>query len=200
VFKSCDCSVRNVGEDPCLVSFGEAAPLQYVRNVLSHQLKDILLQGTSLLHRSAVSCCGVECVAVVSVLVAAKDRRGVPGVLVAFSMKNQPAIDAIGVVSAGSRHYNVALQMTLALKHTINHGGLEDAVDVSGATEDDPLHYCFVVPGDRFEDWKKKKILALPPTCASKVKVFVVKIGNTLLPAPGSPGSLPSVPADADDV
>jgi hypothetical protein len=169
------------------VPFGEAASLQYVGpgNELSRDLKDILLQGTSLLHRSAVSCCGVECVAVVSVLpvVAAKDGRGV---LVAFSMKNQPAIDAIGVVSAGSRHYKVVLQMALALKHTINHDGLEDAVNVSGATEDDPLHYCFIVPGDRFDDWKKKKIPALPPTCASKVKVFVVKIGNTLLPAPGS--------------
>ncbi len=106
------------------------------------------------------------------------------GVQMRFVMHNQAAIDAIGVVFAGSRRFNMAFQVTLADDHTIDAAGLEKAAEVSGATETDPLQFYLVVPSGRtFDAWSAKQGVAVPATCLSKVQVFVVKVAKDIVPA-----------------
>jgi hypothetical protein len=90
--------------------------------------------------------------------------------MVQFLSKTQATVDAIGPGK-------VAYQMTISGKHTVNDDGLKHAIELVGATSDDPLRLFIVVPSKVFSTWLAKKDV-VPVTSAhrDKVKVYVVRM------------------------
>ena len=87
-----------------------------------------------------------------------------------FVSKNQETVDAIGPGK-------VAYQLTISASHSFNEDGLQQAIELVGATKDDPLRLFIVVPLNVFSTWlKKKDIIPATSKHSDKVKVYVVRL------------------------
>jgi hypothetical protein len=95
-----------------------------------------------------------------------------PTTFVEFLHPSQPTVDAVGPGKC-------AYQMTLADSHSVSSAGLEAAVRHLGATMQEPLRLCIVVPTTRLSAWERR-VVALPDSvpCAL-VRVYVIGIDAT---------------------
>jgi len=123
--------------------------------------------GCSMCGCVRVSAC--VCLYVVCACVRECDLTVCEKSYVRFLTKNVPTVDAIGPGK-------IAYQITLASSHSINEEGLQKAVDVVGATAEEPLRLCVCVDQDAFPVWAKKARVELPGRLAECVRVYVVLI------------------------
>ena len=87
-----------------------------------------------------------------------------------FLIRNQRTVDAVGPGK-------VAYQVTMAGTHDVNETGLHEVVEVLGASREEPLRLCFLVPQDAtYETWQKKKFIVVPEALADRVRAYAVLI------------------------
>ena len=84
-----------------------------------------------------------------------------------FLTRNQRTVDAVGPGK-------VAYQVTMAGTHDVNEKGLHEVVEVLGASREEPLRLCFLVPQDAYETWQKKKFIVVPEALADRVRAYAV--------------------------
>ncbi len=84
---------------------------------------------------------------------------------------SQPTVDAVGPGKC-------AYQMTLAADHSVNRAGLQAAVRHLGATTEEPLRLCFVVPAKQLGLWEDKlPVVTLPASVpCSHVRAYVIGV------------------------
>jgi hypothetical protein len=118
-----------------------------------------------VLKRVVVRCCGCDLVGAAAL-----------SVIYRFSKATHPTIDGIGPAK-------VAYQMTLSSSHSINAKGLQDAAAAVGATKEDPLRLCMVVPKCVMAAWMKKNSAPIDGVAEAdlldKVKLYVVGLPVT---------------------
>jgi hypothetical protein len=64
----------------------------------------------------------------------------------------------------------------MAGTHDVNEKGLHEVVEVLGASREEPLRLCFLVPQDAYETWQKKSFIVVPEALADRVRAYVVLI------------------------
>ena len=89
-----------------------------------------------------------------------------------FLIRSQRTVNAVGPGK-------VAYQVTMAGTHDVNDTGLQQVVEVLGASPKEPLRLCFLVPGppkDVYQEWQKKRFIVVPEALADRVRVYAVFI------------------------
>ena len=87
-----------------------------------------------------------------------------------FLSKNEATVDAVGPGKA-------AYQMTTSDQHDFKDVELEQAIELVGATKDDPLRLFIVGPSKVFSAWlRKKDVIPATSPQRDKVKVYVVRM------------------------
>jgi hypothetical protein len=92
-----------------------------------------------------------------------------PTTFLEFMIPSQPTVDA---VVPGKCAY----QMTLAADHSVNRAGLEAAVHHLGATAEEPLRLCFVVPAKQLGLWEKKLVTLPDSVPCALVRAYVIGV------------------------
>ena len=70
----------------------------------------------------------------------------------------------------------VAYQVTVAGTHDVNEAGLHEVAKFLGASPEEPLRLCFLVPQDTYEKWQKKRFIVVPEGLADRVRVYAVLV------------------------
>jgi hypothetical protein len=92
-----------------------------------------------------------------------------------FVNPKEPTVDAVGPGK-------IAYQVTSSPSHSVNVDGLKKVIDLVGATKDDPLRLCYLVPENVFSTWAEKAenakdvIPSMNADDRKKVKVYVVRM------------------------
>jgi hypothetical protein len=91
-----------------------------------------------------------------------------------------PDLETVDAIGPGK----VAYHVTISASHGVNVDGLKQAIDLVGATKEDPLRLCFLVPQSVFPAWLGRRDVIpnehLPEGYRGKARAYVVRMTENL--------------------